>query len=45
MDVSSIAIIYAMPIGLIWVLYVLWGWHREAKSRAIRAAAVEAGLV
>ncbi|MBO0753320.1 MAG: 4Fe-4S binding protein [Bradyrhizobiaceae bacterium] len=34
-----------MPIGVIWTLYFLWRRHREAKSRATRAAAVEARLV
>jgi thioredoxin reductase/Pyruvate/2-oxoacid:ferredoxin oxidoreductase delta subunit len=45
MDFSSITIIYAIPIGLIWALYLLWRWHREAKSRTTKVAAVEAGLV
>jgi thioredoxin reductase/Pyruvate/2-oxoacid:ferredoxin oxidoreductase delta subunit len=38
-------IIYAAPIGLIWALYILWRWRREARTRATKAAAVEAGLV
>jgi thioredoxin reductase/Pyruvate/2-oxoacid:ferredoxin oxidoreductase delta subunit len=45
MDFAPITIIYAAPIGLIWALYVLWRWRREAKSRATKAAAAEAGLV
>jgi thioredoxin reductase (NADPH) len=45
MDLSPLIIIYAGPIGLIWALYVVWRWHREKKSRAAKAAAVEAGLV
>jgi thioredoxin reductase (NADPH) len=44
MDFSPIAIIYAVPIGLIWALYVVWRWRREARSRAAKAATVEAGL-
>ncbi len=38
-------IIYAVPIGLIWALYLLWRWRVEEKSRATKAAAAEAGLV
>jgi thioredoxin reductase/Pyruvate/2-oxoacid:ferredoxin oxidoreductase delta subunit len=45
MDFSPLTIIYAAPIGLIWAIYVVWRWRREAKSRATKAAAVEAGLV
>jgi thioredoxin reductase/Pyruvate/2-oxoacid:ferredoxin oxidoreductase delta subunit len=45
MDFSPIIIIYTVPIGAIWAFYLLWRWRREAKSRATRAAAVEAGLV
>ncbi len=44
MDLSPIAIVYAIPIGLIWALYVVWRWRQEAKSRAAKAAAAEAGL-
>jgi thioredoxin reductase (NADPH) len=44
MSFSPITIIYAAPIALIWTLYVLWRWRREIKSRAAKAAAVEAGL-
>jgi thioredoxin reductase/Pyruvate/2-oxoacid:ferredoxin oxidoreductase delta subunit len=45
MDLAPITIIYAAPIGLIWALYVLWRWRRETRSRATKAASVEAGLV
>jgi thioredoxin reductase/Pyruvate/2-oxoacid:ferredoxin oxidoreductase delta subunit len=45
MDLSPITIIYTAPIGLIWAVYVLWRWRRETRSRATKAAAVEAGLV
>jgi thioredoxin reductase/Pyruvate/2-oxoacid:ferredoxin oxidoreductase delta subunit len=45
MEISPITIIYAIPIGLIWTTYVVWRWRREAKSRATKAAAVEAGLI
>jgi thioredoxin reductase/Pyruvate/2-oxoacid:ferredoxin oxidoreductase delta subunit len=45
MDVSPITLIYAVPIAVIWVLYVVWRWRREAKARTVKAAAVEAGLV
>jgi thioredoxin reductase (NADPH) len=45
MDFSSITIIYAAPIGAIWLLYLVWRRRKEAKSRATKAAAVEAGLV
>jgi thioredoxin reductase len=45
MDFSTITTVYAVAIGAIWALYVLWRWHAEAKSRATKAAAVEAGLV
>jgi thioredoxin reductase (NADPH) len=45
MDFSPITLIYTVPIGLIWGLYVVWRWRREAKSRATKAAAAEAGLV
>jgi thioredoxin reductase/Pyruvate/2-oxoacid:ferredoxin oxidoreductase delta subunit len=45
MSFSPITIIYAVPIALIWALYILWRWRREVKSRATKAAAVEAGLV
>jgi thioredoxin reductase (NADPH) len=45
MDFSPITIIYAVPIGLIWAFYILWQLRAEAKSRAAKAAAIEAGLV
>lgn len=48
MSVSPItlayAIVYALPIGFIWVLYLRTRWRGEAKSRAAKAAAIEAGL-
>ncbi len=44
MDISPITLVYVTPIGVIWALYLVWRWHREAKSRATLAAAVEAGL-
>jgi thioredoxin reductase (NADPH) len=44
MSFSPITIIYAAPIALIWTLYVLWRWRRDVKSRATKAAALEAGL-
>jgi thioredoxin reductase (NADPH) len=44
MDISPIALVYTMPVGVIWALYLVWRWYREAKSRATWAAAVEAGL-
>jgi thioredoxin reductase (NADPH) len=45
MSFSPITIIYVVPIGFIWTLYILWRWRREEKSRATKTAAVEAGLV
>ena len=45
MDLSSITIVYAAGIGAIWLLYLVWRRRREAKSRATKAAAMEAGLV
>ncbi len=45
MSFPPITIIYAVPIGFIWTLYILWRWRREEKSRATKTAAVEAGLV
>jgi thioredoxin reductase/Pyruvate/2-oxoacid:ferredoxin oxidoreductase delta subunit len=44
MDLSPITLIYTAPIGLIWALYLVWRWRREAKSRATQRAAAEAGL-
>jgi thioredoxin reductase (NADPH) len=45
MDLFSIATVYALAIGAIWLLYLVWRRRAEAKSRATKAAAVEAGLV
>jgi thioredoxin reductase (NADPH) len=45
MSLAPITIIYAVPIGLIWALYVVWHWRAETRSRATKAAAEEAGLV
>jgi thioredoxin reductase (NADPH) len=45
MDFSPITTVYAVAIGAIWALYLLWRRRAEAKSRAMKAAAVEAGLV
>jgi thioredoxin reductase (NADPH) len=45
MDLFSITTIYAAAIGAIWLLYLVWRRRSEAKSRATKAAAVEAGLV
>jgi thioredoxin reductase (NADPH) len=45
MDFFSIMTVYAAAIGAIWLLYLAWRRRAEAKSRATKAAAVEAGLV
>jgi thioredoxin reductase/Pyruvate/2-oxoacid:ferredoxin oxidoreductase delta subunit len=45
MDLFSIATVYAPAIGAIWLLYLVWRRRKEAKSRAAKAAAIEAGLV
>jgi thioredoxin reductase (NADPH) len=45
MDFFSIATVYAPAIGAIWLLYLAWRRRAEAKSRAAKAAAIEAGLV
>jgi thioredoxin reductase (NADPH) len=45
MDFSLITAVYALSIGAIWILYLVWRRRAEAKSRATKAAAVEAGLV
>ena len=45
MDLSLITAVYALSIGAIWLIYLVWRWRAEAKSRAAKAAAIEAGLV
>jgi thioredoxin reductase/Pyruvate/2-oxoacid:ferredoxin oxidoreductase delta subunit len=45
MELFSIATVYAPAIGAIWLLYLVWRRRKEAKSRAAKAAAIEAGLV
>jgi thioredoxin reductase (NADPH) len=45
MNFSLITAIYALSIGAIWLIYLAWRRLAEAKSRAVKAAAVEAGLV
>jgi thioredoxin reductase (NADPH) len=45
MDLFSIATVYAPAVGAIWLLYLVWRRRKEAKSRAAKAAAIEAGLV
>jgi thioredoxin reductase (NADPH) len=41
----SLAAVYAVPIGIIWIIYVLVRQRAEARSRATKEAAEEAGLV
>jgi len=41
----SLLSIYILPIGFIWGLYLLWLWHREFRTRSVKSAAAEAGLV
>ena len=45
MDLSLVIIVYVLPIAVIWGLYQLWLWHRDAKTRTVKAAAEESGLV
>jgi thioredoxin reductase (NADPH) len=45
MDFSPIAAVYALSIGAIWLIYLVWRRRAEAKSRAAKATAIEAGLV
>ena len=41
----SLVIVYVLPIAIIWGLYQLWLWRREIRTRTVKAAAEEAGLV
>jgi thioredoxin reductase (NADPH) len=41
----SFAVVYAVPIGVIWIIYTAWRKRAEARSRATKAAAEEAGLL
>lgn len=41
----SFAVVYAVPIGVIWIIYTAWRKRTEARSRATKAAAEEAGLL
>jgi thioredoxin reductase len=45
MDLSLITAVYALSIGAIWLIYLVWRRRAEAKSQAAKAAAIEAGLV
>jgi thioredoxin reductase (NADPH) len=41
----SFAVVYAVPIGVIWLIYIVLRKQAEARSRAAKEAAEEAGLV
>ncbi|HEY2527859.1 MAG TPA: NAD(P)-binding domain-containing protein [Xanthobacteraceae bacterium] len=41
----SFAVVYAVPIGVIWIIYSAWRKRAEARSRATKEAAEEAGLL
>ncbi len=45
MSLTSITAVYAVAIGVIWALYVLVRWRTDARSRATKEAAAEAGLL
>src|SRR6516225_2709797 len=45
MDLPLITAVYALSIGAIWLIYLVWRRRRETRSRAAKAAAVEAGLM
>jgi thioredoxin reductase (NADPH) len=41
----SFAAVYAVPIGVIWIIYIVLRKQAEARSRATKEAAEEAGLI
>lgn len=45
MSFAPITAVYPAAIGIIWALYVLLRRHSEARSRATKEAAAEAGLL
>lgn len=45
MSLTPITAVYAAAIGIIWVLYMVLRWRTEARSRATKEAAAEAGLL
>ena len=45
MSFTPVIAIYALSIGVIWTLYILLRRRAEARSRATKEAAAEAGLL
>jgi thioredoxin reductase (NADPH) len=45
MNFTPVTIVYALAIGVIWTLYIVLRRRAEARSRATKEAAAEAGLV
>jgi len=45
MNFTPVTIVYALAIGVIWTLYIVLRRCAEARSRATKEAAAEAGLV
>jgi len=41
----SLSLVYIVPIGVIWIIYVVVRRRAESRSRATKSAAEEAGLV
>ncbi len=45
MSFTPVTAVYGLAIGVIWTLYVALRWRAEARSRAAKEAAAEAGLL